>query len=74
MQDADALVPALATHFDELLGRTLEPRRHHPPVVVPYGAKAFPIARIAPQYPVLDDFTDPQSFVHGVHRILRFTR
>src|SRR5437660_1421417 len=71
MQDADAFVPALAAHFDELLGRTLEPRRHHPAVVMPYRAKALPIAGVAPENPVFDDFTDPQTFVHGFHRILR---
>ena len=43
---------------DELVGRSLKPRRHHPPVVVPDGAEALPVAGVAPERPVLDQVPD----------------
>src|SRR5579871_4122944 len=48
MQNADALVPAFHTDADEGIGSALKPRRHHVAVVVPDGAEALPVARIAP--------------------------
>ena len=40
---------------DEVVGRALEPGRHHHAVVVPDGAKARPVAGVAPHGPVLDE-------------------
>src|SRR4029077_5943653 len=53
VQDADALVEARLADFDELLRRPLEPGGGHPAVFVPDAAKALPVARVAPQRPVV---------------------
>src|SRR5204863_8580991 len=67
MKNAHALVPALAAHFDEALSRSLEPGRHHHGARMPDGLEALPLARIAPDRPILDDFADAQ-FLGQVHR------
>src|SRR6266567_5923753 len=69
MQDADALVPTLATDFDKALGGSLNPGRHHASFGVPYAAKALPISCIAPHYPILNDLANPQPIDHFlIHR------
>ena len=52
------LRPAFLRDADELVGRPLEPGRHHHAVVVPDGAKALPVAGVAPHRPVLDQLAD----------------
>src|SRR5688572_18542547 len=64
MQDAHAFVEARLAHLDEFRRRTLEPGRRHPAVVVPDGAKALPVAGIAPQRPVLHDLDDGGFLIH----------
>src|SRR5216684_1421814 len=64
MENADAALPTLAAHLDEALGRALEPRGHHPAILVPRGAERLPIAAVAPDGPVLDDFADAQLLRH----------
>src|SRR6185295_2427135 len=58
VEDADPALPALAADADELVRLSLEPRRHHPAVVVPDGSKALPVAGVAPHDPVLDQVAD----------------
>src|SRR5205823_12332597 len=67
MQNADAAVPAFTTDLYEACCRALEPGRHHPAIVVPYGAKALPIAGVAPQRPVLDDLADGEPIKDPIH-------
>jgi hypothetical protein len=61
MQDAHALVVALLADPDEVVGRALEPGRHHAPVVMPDGAEFLPLARVAPHRPVLDQLADGET-------------
>ena len=49
---------------DELVGRPLEPGRHHPAVVVPDAAEALPVAGVAPDDPALDDVADLLPVAH----------
>src|SRR5258706_3092939 len=69
MQNADAAFPAFLIDAYELLECSLKPRRHHDAIFVPYSAETFPIAGIAPDGPVFDDFLDCEdvecSLVHG---------
>src|SRR6478752_2312721 len=58
MQDADTLGPGLLADFDELVAGALRPGRHHAAVRMPDGAEALPVAGIAPDRPVLQQFTD----------------
>src|SRR5262249_49292888 len=58
VKDADAPLEPFTADADELVGRPLKPRRHHPAVVVPDAAEALPVARVAPHDPVLDQLSD----------------
>ena len=58
MEDPDASLESLAADADELVGRPLEPRRHHPAVVVPDRAKPLPVAGVAPDRPVRDQLAN----------------
>jgi hypothetical protein len=58
VEDPHASLEAGTAHLDELVCAALEPRRHHPAVVVPDAAKALPVARVAPDDPALDDVPD----------------
>src|SRR6202050_4264579 len=58
VQDADSLVPALDGDPNELLCTALEPSGHHVSIIVPDGAKARPVASIAPQHPVFDQLAN----------------
>src|SRR3954453_6987457 len=58
MQDADAPGPGLLADFDELVAGALRPGRHHAAVRMPDGAETLPVARIAPDRPVLQQFPD----------------
>src|SRR5687767_3291827 len=58
VQDAHALIESRLAHLDEFRRRALEPGGRHPAVVVPHRTEALPIAGVAPQRPVVDDFDD----------------
>ena len=58
VEDADAAFEALAGDADEVGRRPLEPGRHHEAVLVPDRREAFPVARVAPQHPLLDHPAD----------------
>lgn len=58
VQDAHAPFPALPADLDELVAGPLEPGGHHPAAGVPDRAEAFPVARIPPQDPVVDEGAD----------------
>ena len=69
VQDARPALEALPADLDERLGRALEPGGGHPPVVVPDGPEALPVAGVAPQRPVLDDGPDRGRRTRvGAHR------
>src|SRR5207344_1966142 len=59
VEDAHAVLEALAADADEVVARPLEPGRHHPAVVVPDRAEPLPVAGVAPDDPVLDEAPDP---------------
>ena len=67
VQDLHALLPPRLAPGDELVGRPLGPRRHHPPVVPPDRAEPLPVAGVAPDDPVLDQLADLQAvgLAHG---------
>src|SRR5688500_16420999 len=69
MQDHYAAVERRAAHVDEFVGGALEPGGGHPPAFVPAGAKALPVAGVAPHRPVVDDLDDRQP-VLGTHSLL----
>src|SRR2546422_6368346 len=58
VQDAEVALEAGLAHFDELRRGSLPPGGAHPAVVVPDGAKALPVAGVAPQHPVVHHFDD----------------
>src|ERR1700682_2787937 len=64
MYDAHSLFEALASNAYECLGGSLEPRGGHECTLMPNGAKSFPIARVAPQDPVLNHLADGELFKH----------
>ena len=45
VQNVDAAIEAFLADANEFVGRSLEPGGHHVAVVMPHGAKPFPIAR-----------------------------
>jgi hypothetical protein len=61
VQDARPALEALPAHADELGGRPLEPRGHHPAVVMPDRREALPVAGVAPDRPVLDELADREA-------------
>jgi lysophospholipase L1-like esterase len=61
MQNADPLGPAFPARANEIRRRTLKPGRHHDAVIVPDRGESIPIARIAPQRPVFDQFANRQA-------------
>src|SRR2546422_7549681 len=79
VQDAEVALEAGLAHFDELRRGSLPPGGAHPAVVVPDGAKALPVAGVAPQHPVVHHFDDvelilrhqstlaPESFTTFAH-------
>src|SRR5665213_1346880 len=69
MQDPRAALEPFAAGADELVRGSLEPRRHHPAVVVPDGAEPLPIAGVAPDRPVLDQLADRLPLTRAVRRI-----
>ena len=58
MQDPRAALETLSADTDEVLRLTLEPGRHHVPIVVPDRAESLPVASIPPDDPVLDKLAD----------------
>src|SRR5690606_14592564 len=58
VEDANTLLEAFLAYRDELLGWTLEPCGHHASVIVPYAAETFPVAGVAPDDPVFQQFTN----------------
>jgi hypothetical protein len=58
VQDVHATLESLAAYANEISRGSLEPGRHHEPVVVPDGGEALPVAGVAPDHPVLDQIAD----------------
>jgi hypothetical protein len=69
VNDADAAFETGSARFLKLGRWPLKPRRRHPGAVVPDGREALPVARVAPEHPVVDDLDDReaigQGFVHS---------
>src|SRR3954465_12985253 len=65
VKDADALLEAGLAHLDELGRRALEPGGRHPAIVMPHRAKALPVACVAPQRPVMNDFDNCEFVFQG---------
>jgi len=57
MQDPHAALEPFPADTDELLGRPLEPGRHHLSVAVPGGPEALPVG-VPPDDPVLEQLAD----------------
>src|SRR5262249_7732174 len=62
VQDADALLEALAANANEPIRRALEPGCHHAPIRMPHGAEALPVACVAPEHPIFHEFPDRLAF------------
>ena len=63
VEDPHAALEPLAADPDEVGRWPLEPGRHHPPVVVPDGREALPIAGVAPDRPILDQLADQLTVI-----------
>jgi hypothetical protein len=64
MQADNPSIKPLAATGDEIRSIRLKPGCIHTAIVVPDGGKPIPIARIAPEHPILQKFMDGQP-VHG---------
>ena len=58
VQDVGSLIEKFSAGFDEILCRTLKPGGGHPAIRMPDSRKAFPIACITIQNPILHCLTD----------------
>ena len=58
VEDPHAALETLAAHFDEFVAATLEPRRHHAPVLMPDGAESIPVAGVSPDDPILQQLAN----------------
>ena len=67
MENADAFFETCLADGDELVGRALEPRRHHNPIVMPDLTEVIPQARVAVDHPIFDEI--PKSQFVGGHLI-----
>src|SRR4029077_8898172 len=67
MQDAHAARPTVLVCCDELLEAALKPGRHHAPVGMPHSAEEVPQPRVAPDRPVLHQFTDDAFILVDAH-------
>ena len=66
MQDGYAAIPPRDRRLDELGRGTLLSGRHHPALRVPACREAGPVARVAPDRPVLDQGADLRRVVRHI--------
>src|SRR6185437_8699309 len=67
--DARAAFVAFPADLDEFLESALKPCRPHGAAAVPDRAEAVPLARVAPQNPVLDQFADRKPVGGGAGHV-----
>src|SRR4051812_42111782 len=64
VEDVDAALESFFAHADELARGALKPCGRHPAIRMPDGGKTIPVARIAPDDPVLDALSNRSLIVH----------